>query len=308
VKAVLPSNRHVRALAVRIGFVPLAIVAIACGGAPPAPDTMSSAPTPDPRGRRAVLVVLSSDNVLPLKGGKSHPTGYFLNEVMVPVRAILDAGFDVVITTPKGNAPVMDPRSDSARYFADDPARLEASKALRDQIPTFRTPEALDRLPRGGLDRYVGVFVPGGHAPMGDLLENRELGMILRHFHEKHRATGLLCHGPVALIAATSAPREAVSAIESGRVDVTSRLATDWPYAGYHMTVFSTAEERSAERSIGGEVLFYPEDGLRALGGVVEVAPPGKSHVVVDRELVTGQQPASDEEFARAFVGALTGS
>ncbi len=34
-----------------------------------------------------------------------------------------------------------------------------------------------------GLDGFVGVFVSGGHAPIVDLMQDRDAGTILRHFH-----------------------------------------------------------------------------------------------------------------------------
>jgi hypothetical protein len=38
------------------------------------------------------LVVVSSANALELRDGKSYPTGFFLNEVAAPVRALMEAG------------------------------------------------------------------------------------------------------------------------------------------------------------------------------------------------------------------------
>jgi hypothetical protein len=34
-----------------------------------------------------------------------------------------------------------------------------------------------------GLDKYAGVFVPGGQAPVVDLMQDPQTGEILRHFH-----------------------------------------------------------------------------------------------------------------------------
>lgn len=32
--------------------------------------------------------------------------------------------------------------------------------------------------------KFVGVFIPGGHAPLADLGDNSELGRIISQFHE----------------------------------------------------------------------------------------------------------------------------
>ncbi len=65
---------------------------------------------------------------------------------------------------------------------------------------------------------------------------------------------------------------------------------------GYKMTIFSTAEEQQREPlEIGGKVLFYPDFALRTAGGDVSVVAPWQSYVLQDRELISGQNPFSDE-------------
>lgn len=75
-----------------------------------------------------------------------------------------------------------------------------------------------------------------------------------------------------------------------------------------------TVEEGGAQAFLGGndavqahhalarKVRFYPDDALTAASGKVDTAPVWESHVVVDRELVTAQQPNSDAAFVAAFV------
>ena len=48
-----------------------------------------------------------------------------------------------------------------------------------------------------GLDQYDAVFVPGGHGPMIDLLDDPNAGIVMRHFHETSKPTAVLCHGPI---------------------------------------------------------------------------------------------------------------
>ena len=52
-----------------------------------------------------VLVVLSDSDRLDLKDGKVFETGFYLNELMQPVKALLDAGHEITFATPKGTAP-----------------------------------------------------------------------------------------------------------------------------------------------------------------------------------------------------------
>jgi putative intracellular protease/amidase len=261
-------------------------------------------------GKGQVLVILSSANKLPLKEGKEYATGYFLNELMVPVKAMISAGFTPVFANPAGNPPVMDEHSDSKDFFNDDPKALAAIKELRDGIATYKSPRKVADVVREGLDGYIGVFFPGGHAPMGDLLKDTDVGAVLQHFHAKGKPTGMICHGPVSLLAAAKEPAALVEAIAAGNVAEQKRLAAGWPYAGYRVAVFTRAEEQTAEQGgkagfLKGYVRFYPDDALRAAGATVDVAAPFQSHVVRDRELITGQQPKSDDAFAVQYLAAL---
>ena len=58
-----------------------------------------------------VLVVLSDENHLNLKDGKVLSTGFYLNELMQPVKLLLDAGHEVTFATPQGRAPTVDASS-----------------------------------------------------------------------------------------------------------------------------------------------------------------------------------------------------
>lgn len=73
-------------------------------------------------------------------------------------------------------------------------------------------------------------------------------------------------------------------------------LAQGWTYAGYRMTVFSSSEEKVAEESLlHGKLPSHMPEALQAAGGVVTTNPDDFApNMVVDRELITGQNPASD--------------
>jgi putative intracellular protease/amidase len=56
----------------------------------------------------------------------------------------------------------------------------------------------------------------------------------------------------------------------------------------------------------GAPAALYPvADALAAAGGRVEHGPDYEPFVVVDRELITGQNPRSDHALAAALVAAL---
>lgn len=255
-----------------------------------------------------VLIVLSDSDRLDLKDGKVFETGFYLNELMQPAQALLDAGHEITFATPKGTAPSVDRTSIDKMYFGGDEAAMKASEARlaklnilsREKSPVI----SLARVEQIGYDHFDAVYVPGGHAPMQDLLVSSELGRLLTHFHELGKTTALACHGPIALLSTLADAPGFVAAFET---QATAKVQSDWIYAGYKLTVFSNREEEMAKALLkGGEMKFYPQDALLKAGGEFSQAEvPFAGHVVVDRELITGQNPASAPAVAQELLRRL---
>jgi putative intracellular protease/amidase len=253
-----------------------------------------------------VLVIGSNATRIEVQGGWA-PTGQYLNETVVPAKAMIGAGYDLVLATPDGTRPHIDPASDTPKHFGDDQAAHDRARAFWNNDPAMNAVRTLRQVIDDGLDRYAGVFVPGGQAPAVDLMQSAELGEILRHFHEAGKPTGLLCHGPVAVIAALPRAADYRAALLASDMARAADLATDWIYAGYRMTVFSASEEKIVEDLVlNAKMHFDMPTALRTAGGHVDTTPVDfEPHVVVDRELITGQNPASDHPIAARFVEAL---
>jgi len=257
--------------------------------------------------KRKVLVVGSNATRIEIQGGGAGPTGQYLNETVVPVMAIVDAGYEIVLATPDGTKPHIDPASDKAAHFANDQAAYERGRNFFDNDPAMNEVQTLRSVIDAGLDQYAGVFVPGGQAPVVDLMQDEELGEILRHFHEHQKPTALLCHGPIATLAALPEPKAYRAALIAGDRSKAAEFSKGWPYEGYRMTVFSASEERPIEEQIlHGKLYFNMPDALRGAGAVVtKGAVDFDPHVVEDRELITGQNPRSDHPLAARLVAAL---
>jgi putative intracellular protease/amidase len=231
-----------------------------------------------------VLVILSAKDFVTTTEGTRHPTGYFLSELAVPAAQLEAAGVELTFATPGGTLPAMDRVSDAASWFGGDTG---AQAAARTFVASHLTPdrivdlEALDATALAGFD---GVLVPGGHAPLEDLATDPGVARALAHFHAEDKATGLICHGPAALLA--TAP---------------------FLYAGYRMTAFSTAEERQEEDAghLDGHMPYYLDAALAARGAIVQTGEPWAAEAVRDRELVTGRNPFSDHAFADLYLEAL---
>jgi putative intracellular protease/amidase len=143
---------------------------------------------------------------------------------------------------------------------------------------------------------------------MVDLIKDKNLGKILLSFHQTHRPTAIICHGPVSLLSTLPDPDAFVASMVAGDGKANT-LAKGWAYAGYRMTVFSTGEEQALESPgplfIGGNVQFYPVNALAEAGAHVDSLVSWHSNVIVDRELITAQQPMSAPELGDVLVAKL---
>ena len=169
----------------------------------------------------------------------------------------------------------------ASRDLRDDRlARLEAIEGLR-------TPVDLSQLTDDDLAGFDALFAPGGHGPMVDLPENADVGRLLAILHEKGATIAALCHAPALLLAAPD------------------RRDGQWLFEGYRMTAYTNEEEeQNAIGALGMPWLLA--SALQNAGAVYDDAPyPWASHVVVDRNLVTGQNPYSADATADAVLKAL---
>src|SRR5262245_2009404 len=255
-----------------------------------------------------VLVLGSNATRIEVQGGGTGPTGNYLNETVVPAMALIGAGYNLVLATPNGTKPHIDEASDSVVHFGGDQAAYSRAKAFWANDPAMNQVHTLRSVVKEGLDSYAGVFVPGGQAPVVDLMQDPDAGAILRHFHEFPKPTALLCHGPIALVWVLPHAREFRAALIAADESKAKEWATGWHYAGYTMTIFSASEEKWVENEIlHARMYFTMPCALTTAGGQVSTgAVDFAPHVVVDRELITGQNPRSDHAIAATLVEALS--
>jgi putative intracellular protease/amidase len=177
------------------------------------------------------------------------------------------------------------------REIARDVQRDSAAEAHRvaerlASIEGFRAPRKLADL-EDRIEEFDAVFVPGGHGPMVDMAFDPVVGRVLRRLHERSRTIATLCHGPAALLAAGE--------------DTEGK----WLFDGYRMTAFSDEEEAGTEAGRLG-MAWLLESALKNAGGVFDDAPAAwNSHVVVDRNLITGSNPMSSDAIAEAVLKLL---
>src|ERR1700742_2863997 len=92
-----------------------------------------------------VLVLVSSGRGLPLKDGKVYRgAGYYLNELTVPVRALMKDGYEITFANPKGNAPQVDVLGKVPDFFGADAAKLENYMLFGDGLKGLRDRSRID--------------------------------------------------------------------------------------------------------------------------------------------------------------------
>jgi putative intracellular protease/amidase len=234
-----------------------------------------------------ILMVVSAADSLTLADGTAHPTGYWAEEVAVSHRVLREAGIDVDIATPGGVQPTADPVSLDERGGVDEAGAAEF-RAYLDSLPDLAKPLALADVTPG---EYDAVYIPGGHGPMEDLAHDADLGGLLTAYERDGKIVAALCHGPAGVLSASGASGESRG------------TGAGFVFSGRRLTVFTDEEERQG--GLGDTVPYFVESRLRDLGAVIDTGPAWKSKVVVDGDLITGQNPQSSAETARKVVEAL---
>lgn len=214
---------------------------------------------------RVLFVLTSADRV----GPRNRDTGYEFSEVAHPFLVLMAEGLTIDFASPKGGLPPeegFDPSDQASLIFRNSTAfaRLNCSQPIAEIDP----------------GDYGALFFPGGLGPMVDLAEDPTVKGLVSSIHDQGGIIGAVCHGPAALLGVSLG-------------DGTSLLADRG------VAAFTTAEEvgHSAD-----DVPFLLDVALTQQGARHSQAPPFQPHVVVDRQLVTGQNPASAAGVAAAMA------
>jgi len=228
-----------------------------------------------------LLMIVTGATSLTMKDGSEHPTGFWAEELVTAHRDLVAAGHRVTIATPGGVTPTVDAVSLDAGVVgsAETVAELESYLAsIADEL--------VAAVPVADVDSadFAAVVLPGGHGPMADLAVDPAVGRVLVAANDAGTIIAPFCHGPAALLSATLA-------------DGTNA------FAGRRLTVFTDEEERTG--GTGENTPWWVETALRDAGVVVESAAPWSDHVVVDGNLITGQNPQSSASVARRVLEAL---
>ena len=222
-----------------------------------------------------ILMVLTSHDKL---GDTGLKTGFWLEEFASPYYAFKGQKHQITLASPKGGQPPLDPKSDepdmqtaATERFRGDEA---AQKLLANTLPLAAIKSA----------DFDATFYPGGHGPLWDLANDKQSISLIESFYIEGKPLGLVCHAPGVLRHTKST--DGLPLVRGKRV-----------------TGFSNSEEEAVQ--LTKVVPFLVEDMLKEHEGQYSKGADWGSHVEVDGNLVTGQNPASSEVVANEVIKLL---
>ena len=198
-------------------------------------------------------------------------TGVWLEEFAVPFYAFKAAGLDITVASPLGGVSPIDPASLECK----NPTEWDYTKKDLDNTA---------KLADIDYKTYDAIFIPGGHGPMFDLAQDMLLGEIVSYFYNSHKIVSAVCHGPAGLINAKTKTGDSI-------------------VKGMQVTCFTNEEEKLVQKD--KLVPFMLESKLKQLGAYFNEAAPWTENVVVDANLITGQNPESAKMLAEMVIKKL---
>jgi len=222
-----------------------------------------------------VLMVLTSHDQL---GNTGRKTGFWLEEFAAPYYVFKDAGAQISVASPKGGRPPLDPKSNEPRFQTDITRRFEKDADAEAQL------NRTVRLDSVKQEDYDTLFYPGGHGPMWDIAEDKNSIKLIESFLAAGKLVALVCHS-------------------SGGLRHVKTPEGKPLVEGKNVTGFTNGEEE--EMGLTKVVPFLVEDELMNLGATFSKVKNWGVHMIVDGQLITGQNPASSGPTARVLIQTL---
>jgi len=218
------------------------------------------------------LLITTSNNQL---ADTLNKTGVWLEGLAAPYYVFRDAGELVTIASPQGGQVPFDPVCPSKDEETGNTKRFQ-----EDAQAMYHISHSLP-LKEVRAEQFELLFVAGGYGAMWDFPGNEDLKCLLNDFIEQGKPIGLVGHAVVALIELKARNGEPL-------------------VKGRGITGFSNREEKLI--GLGGTPPFLLETKLLSLGADYLAGTDFSSYVVVDGNIITGQNPDSAVETATRLL------
>jgi len=222
---------------------------------------------------KRVLIVLTSHSDL---GDSGQKTGFWLPELTHPYYEFKQSGYQVDIASPQGGMAPLD-----AKAF-DEPDEFH-QRFLNDaelMAKVMRTVSLSDIDPKN----YAVILFGGGSGPMWDFVENKEINRIASAIYENNGIVSAVCHGNAALI---------------------NIKLSNGEYLIKGKSVAAVTREEEIDIGQLDIIPFLLEEKLVERGATYVYGKAWQENVVVDGQLMTGQNPASAKKLAQEIIQQL---
>lgn len=220
---------------------------------------------------KKVLFVLTSHDEL---GNTGLKTGFWTEELAAPYYQLADNGVEIILASPKGGLPPIDPKSEDPSAQTDATRRMDNDPVLKEKLNNTHL------LSEVKSEDFDAVFYPGGHGPLWDLAEDTVSRQLIVDFYTSGKPVAFVCHAPGVL------------------KDV--KIDGEYLVKGKNVTGFTNTEEDAVQ--LTDIVPFLVEDMLKANGGNYSKIEDWSPYAVADGKLITGQNPASSEKVAEELL------
>jgi putative intracellular protease/amidase len=219
-----------------------------------------------------ILIIATSHNKM---GDTYRRTGLWLHELAMPYYVFKEADCTIALASPKGGSVPLDPKSESiiaansvTKRFMKDP---EAISMLRHSAAVSTQKE----------NDYDLLLLSGGHGAMWDFSDNNYLKLLVEGFIQSDKLIGTISHGAAGLLSPLN-------------------MAGEPLVKGRQITGFSNSEEHAS--GLDSIVPFLLETSLSALGANYTSKQDFLSHMVVDGNIISGQNAASSTDVAMKLL------
>lgn len=223
-----------------------------------------------------ILIVVTSVNMY--NSGKLE-TGLWLSELTHIYHLAKEQGYDITIASTKGGNTPIDPESLKPMMLDKVTKGYWTNSSFRSLLKHTKSLSEVSE------QQFDCVYLAGGHGTMYDFPNDTTLQSIIKQHYETGKIVAAVCHGVGGLLNVK---------LSNG----------EYLIKGKTITGFNWFEESLARRK--KEVPFNLEKSLKERGSNYKKAfIPMTSKVLVDGNLITGQNPFSSKEIAKVVMQQL---
>ncbi len=229
-----------------------------------------------------VLILLTAADSVRFNGGEVVLNGFWAQTFVLAHHLFLEHGHRVSVATHRGKPAVPDEHGFAPHYHDHDAGHILNLREQLDDIAAWRNPLSVERLALTGV-KFEAMFFPDWQEPVLDPGHTEAVGTLIRRTLANRGLIGAIGCGSAAL---ALAQRE-------GR----------WLFADYSLTCTNGAGDDPTDMDT-----HLPQrlaGRLEQLGGRLSFAAAGLEHVVVDRQLFTGQNTTSAEKLVYLMARQL---